>query len=439
MTLVDTVARELSRLTTDGEVCLVAVSGGPDSVAMLDLLDRSSDLHGRSLVVGHVDHGIDPHSAAVAGAVESMAAARGLRVVISRHALGPGASETRARDVRRRALRAMAREAGATAIVLAHHADDQAETVLLRLLGGSGPAGLAAMAGRRGPWVRPALGVRRAALHDHLREREIASWADPANTDPAHLRSWLRAEIIPRLEGRITNVVDHLGTAQRQARDARVAWEMAPEVIPELDFAAEGGTISVAAPPLRGYRSPLRDALVAAIGRRLGVPLGARRLAAISRLLQSEGASRRIRVARRLEVELAFDRLTFLQAVGSSFQPVRVEGAATVKVGAHRLVFRTGRTEVDAARVAWQTVLASAPYIVRGWQRGDRIRPVGGSGSRAVATMLREARIPPHRRNGWPVVTAEDATIVWVPGICRSESMIPQRGTEGVNADCSVA
>ncbi|MBA2292932.1 MAG: tRNA lysidine(34) synthetase TilS [Gemmatimonadales bacterium] len=435
-----TVSQALLRLTPGDATCLVAVSGGNDSIALLDLLHRGAAVHGRSLVVGHVDHGIDPSSGVAVDLVRQVAQTRGLRVVIATCALGPGASETRARTARRAALRALARDCGATAIVLAHHADDQAETVLLRLLRGSGPAGLAAMAPRRGPWVRPLLALRRADLARHVAAAGLVTWADPANSDPRHLRSWLRHAVTPVLTERLPDVVDRLGDASVQARNARVAADATPELIEALEWKATDGAISVAAAPLTGYRSPVRDALLAAIARRLGVTVGRRRLGAVVRLLRSGATSGRIDVARSVVAELAFGRLTFHQAVRSSFGVSPLAESGSQEFGSWRISVRPAAVESAVTRSGLTTALVPGPYTVRPWAPGDRIRPLGGTGSRAVSTLLREALVPPRRRRHWPVVvSAVDATIVWVPGICRSEAMVPQPGTEGLHVDCTDA
>src|SRR5690606_34009555 len=181
-----------------------------DSLALLHLLATTRTSHRRSLVVGHVDHGINPESADVAGRVRQQAAELGIAVVERRLELGPAATETVARRARRQALREMASEVGAAAIALAHHADDQVETVLLRALKGSGTAGLAGMAPRRGPWIRPLLEIDPDQLHRHLDTTGLSHWQDPANSDPRHLRSWLRNVALPLLEERMPDLRESL-------------------------------------------------------------------------------------------------------------------------------------------------------------------------------------------------------------------------------------
>lgn len=437
MNLAERVARALEALTPPDATCLIAVSGGPDSLALLDLLHSSTGLHRRLLIVGHVDHGISAASADVASRVAGAAADRGLRMLSVRLELGARASETVARAARRKALRSMASEGGASAIVLGHHADDQVETVLLRLLRGSGPAGLAGMAARTGVWVRPLLGVRRADLRAHLVARGLSWWTDPANSDPRHLRSWLRGTVLPVLEERLGDLTPTLLRGRRQAAAARVAWDQIPALLPALDLRLDSDAISVAAPPLWGYRSEVRHAVLAALGRRFGVPLGERRLAALDRL--GESKSGRIRLASGLEAELHDSRLTLKPPVGTAPQSVTLEPGAPVEVGAIR--FAVQEMAAGAAqREGWSAELAAGKYLARTWRRGDRIRPLNGVGSRAVSVLLREARVAVGRRPEWPVVAeVASATIVWVPGICRADAFIPEPGTKALHVECAIA
>jgi tRNA(Ile)-lysidine synthase len=417
----------------------VAVSGGPDSLALLELLHRGRDNHQCELIVAHVNHGIHPDSDAVAVLVAKAAADRDLVFHGARLELGAGTSETAARHARRCALREMAAATGAAGIVLAHHADDQAETVLLRLLRGSGPAGLAGMASRRGPWLRPLLHVRRSELSQYVASRGLSAWMDPANTDPRHLRSWLRTAVFPVLTERTPDLVEQLTRAAAQAAAARGGWRQVIELLPDLRPERTNRGISVAAPVLQGYRSALRHAILAALGREIGVLLGARRLKAVDRLLVRPSGAGAVTLALRFRAELAFSRLTLYQIEGAAPERVLLVPGHAVTLGDSRFEIRV-EVARPALRTGWSTGLSPSAYVVRRWRPGDRIRPLGGEGSRAVAVLLREARIPPARRATWPVVvSADDATIVWVPGICRADAGLPAEGTEAWRVECAIA
>ena len=175
----------LDRLAGDLPALGLAVSGGGDSVALLHV--AADWARGRRLMVATVDHGLRPESAAEARQVADAAHALGLP-----HATLPWRRETEAgnlmagaRDARLRLLSDWARENGLPAVALAHTADDQAETLLMRLARGSGIDGLAAMAEWRDAfgmrWLRPMLGTGRAELRDWLRGRGIGWIDDPGN------------------------------------------------------------------------------------------------------------------------------------------------------------------------------------------------------------------------------------------------------------------
>lgn len=193
-------AASLAQLQLSPGAWLVAVSGGPDSVALLQLLAEQVPAMGIRPIVAHIDHGIHPESVAVASLVERHAARLGLDFTTTGLNLGADATETAARQARYDALRSLATQAGAQGIITAHHEGDQVETVLMRVLRGSGPVGLGGMEPvGDGPVIRPALGMPRGALAAITEAMRLEHWLDPANQDPAHLRSWIRGSIIPRL------------------------------------------------------------------------------------------------------------------------------------------------------------------------------------------------------------------------------------------------
>ncbi len=159
---------------------MVAVSGGVDSVALLDLLVTAQHALRLELLVAHVNHGIRSDSATVQQHVMALAERFGLPCQVKRLTLGADASETTARRARYDGLRAIQRETGARYLLTAHHADDQAETVLYRVLRGSGVAGLAGIApiGPAG-LVRPLLPFTRRESEDWGRARHLPYDDDP--------------------------------------------------------------------------------------------------------------------------------------------------------------------------------------------------------------------------------------------------------------------
>ena len=215
------------RLFPGPGTALVAVSGGADSVALLDLLHAAAAEHGLVLVVAHADHQIQPGSDAVARQVRDLAARYGLPFELGELGLGPGATETAARRARYAWLGDVKRRRRARYLVTAHHRDDQVETILLRVLKGSAPAGLAGIPARaRGGTVRPLLPFTKAELGAYAAERALPAHDDPANRDPRHLRSWLRVALLPLLAGRLgPTVIDHLVRLGEAAALERRAWQ----------------------------------------------------------------------------------------------------------------------------------------------------------------------------------------------------------------------
>ncbi|MFT4628499.1 MAG: tRNA(Ile)-lysidine synthetase-like protein [Myxococcota bacterium] len=177
-----------------GQRVAVAVSGGLDSTVLLDLLAITTGWHGAELTVVTVHHG-SPHADAHVEVVRRQAAALDLPLTVAR--VHPSSSsEAALRDARYAALDALQVDR----VALAQHADDQAETVLLHLMRGTGVRGLAGMCRRRGRYVRPLLDEPRAALEAWARARDLRWAEDPTNNSPQYLRNRLRHEILPALE-----------------------------------------------------------------------------------------------------------------------------------------------------------------------------------------------------------------------------------------------
>jgi tRNA(Ile)-lysidine synthase len=219
-----TITRE--RLFARGDVVLVAVSGGPDSMALLHALAILRPKLGHALVAHGVDHGLRVEAKGELDLAERVARELDVPFARTRLALRAGGNlQARARAARYLALRAAATKAGARAIATAHHADDRAETVLLRLLRGAGPAGLAVLPPREDdgpaaplPLVRPFLQARRADIDAHLIRHDVPYATDPSNRDPRFLRVRIRHELMPLLVTMSPAIVTHLCALADQLR-----------------------------------------------------------------------------------------------------------------------------------------------------------------------------------------------------------------------------
>jgi tRNA(Ile)-lysidine synthase len=440
MGLIDDFREHIRGLALPRGSAVVAVSGGPDSVALLDLLVRSRDIHGLSLIVAHVDHGIHPRSAPVAQQVRSLANEFGLPLEIGQLSLGAGAGETLARAERYAWLELVRSRRGADFIFTAHHADDQVETVLMRILSGSGPAGLAGMASIRGHVVRPLLQFHREDLAHHLKEVGLSAWLDPANADWRHLRSWIRTGVLPFLRQRIPAVDANLERVSVQAASDRVAWGQVLDLLPNLDLAVEKEGISVAASVLADYDSALGQAVILALARRVGCRLGPSRVGRVLDLIRKGVSGSAVPLGARWMAELAFGRLHISQRnAGPMTGEWTLAGAhGAGDWGRWRFRWEPGQAPKYQERTGLTAWFTLAPLTVRGWIQGERVRPLGGTGRRLIVRCFQDVGVPRSRRASWPVLAHSD-DILWIPGVCRSDARLPAGGTEALRVDAEYA
>jgi tRNA(Ile)-lysidine synthase len=439
MTLIEQFRTHWTSLDLPSGRALVAVSGGPDSVALLDLLARSRDAHGSELIVAHVDHGIHPDSRRVAEQVRELANAYGLQFEGGRLRLGSAAGETAARQERYAWLDATRMRVGAQYIVTAHHADDQVETVLMRVLEGSGPAGLAAMAPVNGCLVRPLLAFRRSQLLRYLEDAGLEAWLDPANADSRHLRSWIRSELLPLVRTRLPEVDARLERVVRQAARDRAAWDAVLDALPSLDLQVEPEAISVAASALAGYDSALAQAVVLAAARRIGCRLGPSRVGRIFALLKSGVSGARVPLGARWTAELTYGRLRLAADESPGVDAWTLKGGRGERAwGRWRFRWELATAPEQQDRVGLSAWFTPDSLTVRAWAPGEKLKPLGGTGRRLIVRCFQEVRVPRSRRGSWPVLAQYD-DVIWIPGVCRSDARVPARGTEALRVDAEYA
>jgi tRNA(Ile)-lysidine synthase len=265
---------------------LVAVSGGADSVALATAIARLAPAGARGqLVIAHADHGLRAESAADRDFVRALAERLGVRFVGRRldvaAAVGREGLEGRARRLRYDFLAEAAHEAGARHVMVAHTADDQAETILHRLLRGTGVAGLAGMRRARRladgvALIRPLLHVSRASARAFLAATGQGWREDATNADPARARNFLRHEILPRCTaGPYPAAAEAIVRLGDQAAAASAALASAAEhLLDARSRRLEGGGVAVRTTELAGLDHHLLAEMCAAIWRREDWPRG---------------------------------------------------------------------------------------------------------------------------------------------------------------------
>jgi len=394
----------------------IALSGGRDSVALLAAVAALPEARARDPLAIHVHHGLSREADLWQASCAALCASLGLPLEVRRVAIDPADSEgieAAARRVRYAALGAAATDAGAVAVLLAHHLDDQAETLLLQLARGAGPHGLAGMPKARIDarglvWLRPFLGLPRSAIDAWVRERGLAFVDDDSNALPRHRRNALRVSVVPAF-ARIFPGHPHTlaRAATLQAEAAKLIDELAAQDLTPLD---DGGRVDVAGLaqlPRHRARNALRFYL-----RRDGLrPPSSSRLDAIVAQLVGARADAR--------VEFVHDGARFgvyrgrLQRRAPAQPPYeRVWSGERVLVLPHgRLAF------IDAVGAGLSAAAAAgAPVVVRSRGGGERLTLDPARPRRALKAWLREAGLPPWERTSLPLVFCGDA-LAAVPGL----------------------
>ena len=336
--------------------------------------------------------------------------------------------EAESRHARHAALERVAREIGAARVAIGHTADDQAETVLMRLLQGAGPRGLGGIAPARGLLIRPLIETRRIVIEAHLRARGLAWAEDPSNRDPRFLRNRIRHDLLPFMAD-LTGapVVDALGRSAAAARavvadlEARARADLARLAIRDgtglcLDVGALADRpIELAAEILRqaaavlGETRPLRGPTQRALRRLLG-EAPPRRGARLGRLAV-ERSGRRLRVG---PVALS-PLVTRAWAVPGALELPEIEARLTARV-----VTRAGDYAIprEPGRAAFDADTLPAALAVRARRRGDVFSPFGAPALRRLKSFLIDAGVPRWQRARTPLVEA-GGEIIWVAGIRR--------------------
>jgi len=473
------------RLLSEGDRILVAVSGGPDSVALLHVLHELQNEFSLHLEVAHLQHGIrgaeaEEDARFVAKLAEQLAVPFHLKKIDlprMKSEAGRGNLEALARKERYRFFAAVVRERNLGKVATAHTLNDQAETVLMWLMRGSGMKGLGGMepihhfqpegciADESIVVARPLLAVSKAEIIDFLNARRLAYRVDRTNQDDRLLRNWIRLELIPKLEAR-----SGPGFSTRLAHQAELLrddeWVLEGLARRELDRIrrADGLDPSTRASTLaEGSRSGFRPAGV--LESATGLPVGLHRelfleqpaalqrrilrlwiegarshllgvdfahIAAMREHIAAGPPQGRLALPGGLELVKEYQVLRLVKrnrkwkrALCYSYElrigtPLSVPEAG-VTIHSERVRAPLGNLPDSLSEAVFDAALLPRTLTLRNFRRGDRYRPLGMVGHKKVKDLFVEKKVPLSVRATLPLLMAGDE-ILWIPGHGRSEA-----------------
>ncbi|MEZ4598652.1 MAG: tRNA lysidine(34) synthetase TilS [Syntrophotaleaceae bacterium] len=443
------------QLLVPGDRVLVALSGGPDSVALLHLLQASAARLGAELRAAHLDHGLRPESIEDARFVADLCLLRSIPLDSERCNVAAVARRNRqgleeaGRDQRREFLMRVAGREVCSVIALGHHRGDQVETFLHRLLRGTGLSGLAAMRPRSGPFIRPLLPFSRGEILDFLMHQKLDFREDASNRDRCFTRNRIRLDLLPLLQEFNPRVEERLAGLSRRIALEEEFWQE------EVEKALQGIRIddkfhslqdgpSQEGAEIRLDRSGLLElhpALRARVLRHtLGIVRGelaglsAVHLESLEELVRSGPSQGELHlpgawVARRYEII----RLRCTPPSVFHQEELTIEGPGDwLLTDGRRLRVRMLKAPLgeSALAVEFAAEMVSFPLSVRSLRPGDRFRPDNGEGSTKIKKFFIDQKVDRESRTTIPLVIERE--ILWIGGLRRCAGREVSANSEAV-------
>lgn len=420
--LVQRFLQEAKVLWTPGIPLVLAISGGSDSMALLALAAAIQSQWPVDLYPWHMDHGIRPESKDEASWVQdTVRRVFGLTVRIESRTVmaNPGESlEMAARRVRYQSLRDLLKLLGPGArAALAHQRDDQAETILMRILLGTGIEGLRGMEVKNGPLVRPLLSFSRAELRDYLRAQSIEWLDDPMNDDRHWPRNLIRHEVLPLLREKLNPNVDQ-ALLRLGAQAGKIFQPYAKEAEAYLSTVRLNDDRVVLPAQFNSLALPVKSAVLSRIGRYLQIRLGESHIVDALRCDVHWPGGYHVRHVMSGEIEIV---KAWPQESGP--RPGKIElrigkipwyrGALEISRVLFNGRIEPGKTYIRVDRSFW----------VRPWQPGDRLKPIGLKGHKKVHDIFVDKKVPRTLRGTWPVIVdSQGRGVLAVAGLAVDEN-----------------
>jgi tRNA(Ile)-lysidine synthase len=446
------------RLIGKQDKILVGVSGGPDSLALLHALHRLSAEEDFSVMAVHVNHQLrGEESEADACFVQEFCRNRAIpcevvRVdVAGKRRQQGGNKQAIARQLRYDAFARVARKRNATKLALAHHADDQLETVIMRLIRGTGVSGLAGMEWKR-RWhgivlIRPLLGLTRADIELYCREQELHPRMDSSNLSNAYTRNRLRHELVPLLQSFNPKVVEAVLRLSELIREEEKVWEkLTKEAADQVLLGRENGQFLLDVSSFLHLPVALQRRVVKLILSYLWdngtheVTLDS--VEQVRNLAHMRSPSAVIHLPGGILAQREYEKLILKVHSSTNEQapqtlsepiPLSIPGVTSLPGLLGKIeVLETNepihRMRMGQSSVVFDREKLKGPIYVRFRRPGDKMNPWGMIGRKKVKSLMMEAKVPKRIRDQYPLVVTGDE-IIWIPGVKRSAAAPVTRDT----------
>ncbi|WP_010279342.1 tRNA lysidine(34) synthetase TilS [Paenibacillus senegalensis] len=434
------------KLIAPGERLVAAVSGGPDSMALIHLLLQLAKTWNWKLMIGHVNHQFRKEESVLeAEFVQGWAEQAGIPCQIAVIDVPAYIRETgdnaqnAAREKRLQFLAHVAGQFKARKIVLGHHADDQAETILMRLIRGTGPSGLAGMAYSQS-WnglqlVRPLLDVHKEELIGYCKEHKLEYQLDSSNAERKYTRNRIRLDAIPYLQSYNPHFVENLNrlAGMMRAEEDYLNSE-SEEAFKQLVQSDTEGEMSFSAKAFLTLHVALQRRLIKLILNYLDCCADSVDFAAIESMRLAIGrnapSNLTLDIHRNLSFFKEYDRISLvvgykpaaLFEYSLDFTMNGFEIANTGKYVKYMILDTLPElhNELAGRAAVFDYDRLRLPLVIRNRRNGDRMQVFGLNGSKKVKDIFIDAKLPPRKRDHMPLLVDSENSVLWIPGVKRS-------------------
>ncbi|MBI5182257.1 MAG: tRNA lysidine(34) synthetase TilS [Nitrospirae bacterium] len=430
-----------------GDVVLAAVSGGPDSVCALEILNRLKDEYGLKLHVAHLNHKFRKEADKEAEFVRKLSEKKGIASTIEAidvkgYCIKKGLSKQEgAREVRYDFLRKTADKIGAAKIVIGHTADDQAETFLMRLIRGSGALGLSGIPPVRGKIIRPLIEIRKSEALGFLKENDIRYVKDPTNIKPVYLRNKIRLELLPLLAKKYNSNI-----ASTLCREADILREdesflngIADAILKEMVTVQEKDSITLNYLRFNGLHPAIKKRVI----RRAIVELtgGLKRISylhIISAIDAIKNTGKGVDLPDDIRIERDYNSLIVRTGEAESAgiqEAVQLEMPGITEVPyfnikVEAIINNRAAVSKKADTALFDPDKTSLPLFIRGRREGDYFYPAGMKGRKKLKEFLIDHKIPRADRDKIPILINKNNDILWIMGLRMDERFKAREDTK---------